>query len=188
MTSQWPDNCDANTWQVISNSLDIDFIHGDIHDPSCKNVRNKTTNPTSNHRQNCFIDVKILCIIGTHVHSRSSFRITKEMKQYRRIYDIHKSQNAPIRHPTMHHSAQNYAQLCSEQYIVGYGTGTFGDLCDWFVGITHVELKQFKIVYKCLGSVVRYNNWSSQLGTHLMNAEYNLFTRVRPPYLNIFFL
>ena len=36
MTSQWPDNCDANTWQVISNSLDIDFIHGVIHGRSCK--------------------------------------------------------------------------------------------------------------------------------------------------------
>ena len=38
MTSQWPDNCDANTWQVISNLLDIDFIHGDIHTRSCKNL------------------------------------------------------------------------------------------------------------------------------------------------------
>ena len=38
MTSKWPDNCDANTWQVISNSLDIDFIHGDIHDQSCKKM------------------------------------------------------------------------------------------------------------------------------------------------------
>ena len=36
MTSQWPDNYDANTWQVISNSLDIDFIHGNIHGRSCK--------------------------------------------------------------------------------------------------------------------------------------------------------
>ena len=36
MTSQWPDNYDAITWIVISNSLDIDFIHGDIHDRSCK--------------------------------------------------------------------------------------------------------------------------------------------------------
>ena len=24
-------NCDACTWKVISNSLDIDFIHGNIH-------------------------------------------------------------------------------------------------------------------------------------------------------------
>ena len=38
MTSPWPDNCDANTWQVISNSLDIDFIHGNIHGRSCKNA------------------------------------------------------------------------------------------------------------------------------------------------------
>ena len=36
MTSQWPDNCDAITWIVISNLLDIDFIHGDIHGRSCK--------------------------------------------------------------------------------------------------------------------------------------------------------
>ena len=38
MTSQWPDSCDAITWTVISNSLDIDFIHGDIHGRSCKKI------------------------------------------------------------------------------------------------------------------------------------------------------
>ena len=26
MTSQWPDKCNRKTWQVISNSLDIDFF------------------------------------------------------------------------------------------------------------------------------------------------------------------
>ena len=36
LTSQWPDDCDGITWIVISNSLDIDFIHGDIHGWSCK--------------------------------------------------------------------------------------------------------------------------------------------------------
>ena len=36
MTSQLRDNCDASTWIVIFNSLDIDFIHSDIHDRSCK--------------------------------------------------------------------------------------------------------------------------------------------------------
>ena len=34
--TQWPDNWDAITWIVIFNSLGIDFIHGDIHDRSCK--------------------------------------------------------------------------------------------------------------------------------------------------------
>ena len=37
MTSQWPDNCHVITWIMISNSLDVDFIHGDIHGRSCKN-------------------------------------------------------------------------------------------------------------------------------------------------------
>ena len=36
MKSQWPDYCDAMTWILISNSLVINFIHGDIHDRSCK--------------------------------------------------------------------------------------------------------------------------------------------------------
>ena len=40
MTSQLPDNCDASTWKVISNPLDINFIHGNIHGPSCKNLLN----------------------------------------------------------------------------------------------------------------------------------------------------
>ena len=30
------DNCEASMWKVISSSLDIDLIHGDIHDPSRK--------------------------------------------------------------------------------------------------------------------------------------------------------
>ena len=37
MTSQLPDNCDAITWVVIFNQLDINFVHGDIHCRSCKN-------------------------------------------------------------------------------------------------------------------------------------------------------
>ena len=36
MTSQWPDNSDVITWILISNSLDIDFIHSNIHGRSCK--------------------------------------------------------------------------------------------------------------------------------------------------------
>ena len=38
MTSQWSDNCDVVMWIMIFNSLDIDFINGDIHGRSCKNV------------------------------------------------------------------------------------------------------------------------------------------------------
>ena len=38
ITSQWPDNCDATTWIMISNSLDINFIHSNIHGWPCKNM------------------------------------------------------------------------------------------------------------------------------------------------------
>ena len=38
MTSQRQDNCYAITWTVISNSLDIDIIHDDLHGRSCLNV------------------------------------------------------------------------------------------------------------------------------------------------------
>ena len=36
MTSQWPDNYDAITLIVLSNSLDINLIQCDVHDRSCK--------------------------------------------------------------------------------------------------------------------------------------------------------
>ena len=39
MTSQWLENCDAITWIVTSNELDIDFIHNDIHGWSYKKQR-----------------------------------------------------------------------------------------------------------------------------------------------------
>ena len=55
MTSQWPDNCDAITWIVISNSLDIDFIHGDIHVRSCKKRRLPTWNYT--HTSDLCVDI-----------------------------------------------------------------------------------------------------------------------------------
>ena len=42
VTSQLPDNCDAITWVVIFNPLDIDFVQGDIHGLSCKNCRYMT--------------------------------------------------------------------------------------------------------------------------------------------------
>ena len=32
----WLGNCDASTWKVTSNPLDIGFVHGDIHGWSCK--------------------------------------------------------------------------------------------------------------------------------------------------------
>ena len=47
MTSQWPDNCDAIMWIVISNSLYIDFIHNDIQGWSCKKLKYVVNGPKS---------------------------------------------------------------------------------------------------------------------------------------------
>ena len=40
------------------------------------------------------------------------------------------SHNAPVPHPTVHHSEQKCAHFCSEWCIVGYGTGALWDLWD----------------------------------------------------------
>ena len=47
------------------------------------------------------------------------------------VYSIdqyHKSYNAPVPYPTMHHSEQKWAHFCSEWCIVGYGTDALWDL------------------------------------------------------------
>ena len=41
---------------------------------------------------------------------------------------IHKSHNAPVPYPTIHHSEQKCAHFCSEWFIVGYGTGALWNL------------------------------------------------------------
>ena len=46
----------------------------------------------------------------------------------------HKSHNAPVPYPTMHHSEQKCAHFCSEWYIVAYGTGALWDLWIWSIG------------------------------------------------------
>ena len=50
MMSQWPDNCDVIMWIVISNSLDIDFIHSDIHSRSCKKPQYYIQHCNHSHR------------------------------------------------------------------------------------------------------------------------------------------
>ena len=70
MTSQWPDNYDAITWIVISNSLDIDFIHGDIHDRSCKKLQNTwSANNRISRTLICFRDRVALGTLYTAVNT-----------------------------------------------------------------------------------------------------------------------
>ena len=53
------------------------------------------------------------------------------LTQPNRIDLIHKSHNAPVPYPTMHHSEQKCAHFCSEWCMVGYGTGVLWHL--WLV-------------------------------------------------------
>ena len=45
----------------------------------------------------------------------------------------HKSPNAPVPYRTMLHPEQKYVHYSSEWSIVGYGTGAFWDLWNWFI-------------------------------------------------------
>ena len=55
------------------------------------------------------------------------------------IDQIHKSKNAPVPYPTMHHSEQKCAHFYSKWCIVGYGTGAFWDLWDQSISLKFVS-------------------------------------------------
>ena len=60
---------------------------------------------------------------------------------------IHKSHNAPVPYPTMHHSEQKCAHFCSEWCFVGYETCT---LCDLWIVVSW-RLSAFADCVECLG-------------------------------------
>ena len=68
VTSQWPEYYDTISCIMISNSLDIDFINGDIHSWSCNNKRKYKSHRC--HRQN-FPNwmLRLLCKITSLAHN-----------------------------------------------------------------------------------------------------------------------
>ena len=56
------------------------------------------------------------------------------------IDQFHKSQNAPVPYPTVHHSEQKCAHFCSVWSIVGYGKGAFWDLWIRSITVLHAQL------------------------------------------------
>ena len=73
-------------------------------------------------------------------HKKLYFRVLAQLQHIQAcavghtIDQFHKSQNAPVPYPTMLLSEQKCAHVCSEQSIMGYGTGVFWDL--WIRSIT----------------------------------------------------
>ena len=56
------------------------------------------------------------------------------------IDQFHKSQNAPVPYPTVHHSEQKCAHFCSVWSIMGYGKGAFWDLWIRSITVLHAQL------------------------------------------------
>ena len=65
----------------------------------------------------------MLVLIDTH-----KFGTRRSLNQNRTINQSPKSYNAPVRYPTISHSEQKYANVCSEWCIVTYRTGSLWDL------------------------------------------------------------
>ena len=54
----------------------------------------------------------------------------------------HKSHNAPVPYPIMHHSEQKCGHLCSWWHIVRYGIGVLWDLWDLSIEATLMKMNQ----------------------------------------------
>ena len=78
----------------------------------------------------CYWPISLIFLAGTGV--------IMQLSQYLRVNpwghllittaNTHKSHNAPVSYPTMHHSEQKCAIVCPVWCMVGYGTGAFRDL------------------------------------------------------------
>ena len=77
---------------------------------------------------------------------------------------IHKSHNAAVPYPTMHHSEQKCAHFCSEWCIVGYGTGALWDLWDWSIAVSGARLSSVD------GLVVRRIKMHHHMHHHVKSA------------------
>ena len=55
-------------------------------------------------------------------------------------YQSHKSHNAPVPYPTIHHFGTEMCILMFQWCIVGYGTGALWDLWDWSIWMSSLCL------------------------------------------------
>ena len=78
MASQWPDKCDASTWKLKSNSLNIIFIHSDMYGHvAIRRVRNHVTP-----------EGRAMTTFGFHTSTETAF------KRCRTRWKIYKYENA----------------------------------------------------------------------------------------------
>ena len=70
---------------------------------------------------------------GERFTRKNSWTMDMKLFPWIPIDPIHKSQNALVPYPTIHHSEQKCVHFCSEWCIVGYGTGALWDLRNWAI-------------------------------------------------------
>ena len=80
----------------------------------------------------CLTNRKKTGLLSLEILSECQWAISRDI-----INLIHKSQNAPVRYPTMLHSEQKCAHFYPEWSIMGYRTGAFWDLWNW--SITRIQ-------------------------------------------------
>ena len=112
---------------------------------------NRFTNPTMHQFDipQCTIRKEMYTFLFWMVHCGIWDRcIVGFVNKFHWNNQIHKSHNAPIRYPKMHHTEKKCINLCSVWYIVGYGTAALWDL--W---INFTEIKQ---INKSHNAPIRY--------------------------------
>ena len=81
---------------------------------------------------------------------------------------IHKSHNAPVPYPTMHHSEQKCAHFCSEWCIVGYGTGALWDLWIRSIGIWDTAVSSGTSIVNSLAPGRYWKYYTSVISEHML--------------------
>ena len=98
--------------------------------------------------------------------------------EVRRIDLIHKSQNAPVLYPIRLHLYQKCAHFCFDWNIVGYGTGAFKDLRNWFIGADrkesdgiHTDSWRMSLIPYCATTILNISKQFCASRTHVQQLS-----------------
>ena len=120
MMSQWPGSCGASTWEVISNSLDIDFIHGDIQAGRVRTMfTSRYLGRVAFHLRaiSFWVYVMLFSITSLNVidlELLSHLPGANELTAAAWIEPFHISYNAPVTYPTIHRFV---TEMCKHLHI-----------------------------------------------------------------------
>ena len=128
----------------------------------------------SNQKKNSVIMGK------TRQYDLSAFPIclSKDFENWPTVLVIHKSHNAPVLYPTMHHSSQKCAHFSCEWCIVGHGMGALWDLWDWTMLFNILRPSH---TVETLYSTIYYSKYFVELNLDKSTQYVALWTHKRHP-------